>query len=64
MGHEVSDDDDDVVAIEDNYDGIDLKGGKGAGNEFAEPEPMILGDDFLADLRGADVPDSDDECYF
>jgi len=24
----------------------------------------ILGDDFMSELKLADVPDSDDECYF
>ena len=32
-------------------------------NEFAEA-PKILGDDFMNELKLADVPDSDDECYF
>ena len=41
---------------------MDVKG-KSAENEFADA-PKILGDDFLMDLKAADVPDSDDECYF
>ena len=46
--------------IEDNYEGFK--------NE--EPEPQrpsaakVLDDDFMADLKLVDVPDSDDECYF
>ena len=32
-------------------------------NEF-DDGPKILGNDFLAELAMADVPDSDDECYF
>ena len=33
--------------------------------EKKEEEKMgILDDDFLADLKMVDVPDSDDECYF
>ena len=56
--------DDDGEGIEDDYDGINLKNkGKGADNEFAEA-PKILGDDFMNELKLADVPDSDDECYF
>ena len=30
----------------------------------AESKPKILGDDFMAELKLAEVPDSDDECYF
>ena len=37
--------------------------GKAAENEFAEA-PKILGEGFLDELKLADVPDSDDECYF
>ena len=47
--------------IEDNYEGF-----KG---EEAQPKrdsmaAKILDDDFMADLKLVDVPDSDDECYF
>jgi len=55
---------DDIQGIDDDYDGLDMNvKGKSVENEFVE-QPKILGDDFLGELKMADVPDSDDECYF
>jgi hypothetical protein len=41
--------------IQDNYTDFEVK---------AAAKPKILDDDFMGELRLADVPDSDDECYF
>lgn len=44
-----------AIEIEDHYDG--------KFNDKAEPK-KILDEQFLEGLKLADVPDSDDECYF
>lgn len=47
--------DNEKSAIEDNYTDFVV-----TNNE----KPKILDDDFMGELKLADVPDSDDECYF
>jgi hypothetical protein len=41
--------------IQDNYGDLVIK---------TDSKPKILDDDFMGELKLADVPDSDDECYF
>ena len=43
-----------TAIIEDNYGDLVMK----------EEKPKILDDDFMGELKLAEVPDSDDECYF
>ena len=50
-------------AIIDDYSGIDMDlKSKPSHNELDERK--VIDDDFLADLKQVDVPDSDDEVYF
>jgi hypothetical protein len=44
-----------VSVIQDNYGDLVINANK---------KPKILDDDFMGELKLADVPDSDDECYF
>jgi hypothetical protein len=46
---------DDTSIIQDNYSDFEVK---------SNAKPKILDDDFMGELRLAEVPDSDDECYF
>jgi hypothetical protein len=56
--------DDFKSGINDDYDGVgDNKKGKLLDLEMDE-RPKILSDDFLDNLKMADILDSDDECYF
>jgi hypothetical protein len=57
--------DDFKSGINDDYDGVgDNNKGKMLDLEMDERPNKILSDDFLDNLKAADVPDSDDECYF
>jgi hypothetical protein len=61
-GGAADDDDDGGAAIEDDYEGVSMANKK---KELKlDSEPKILDDGFLGALKMADVPDSDDECYF
>jgi len=55
-------------ALKEVFDSIDADDGfdmiwQGK-SKAVDNAPMILGDDFLADLKANDVVDSDDDCYF
>ena len=52
---EEEDDDGDASVIQDNYGDLVIN---------TESKPKILDDDFMGELKLAEVPDSDDECYF
>ena len=49
---------------------MDLDGDSGIVDNYGdlvlntESKPKILDDDFMGELKLAEVPDSDDECYF
>ena len=47
--------DDNTSIIQDNYTDLVMN---------TDSKPKILDDDFMGELKLAEVPDSDDECYF
>lgn len=62
---EDQDSDQEVSVVQDDYEGtINLSNAQNQNILDLDERPKVLDDGFMGALKLAEVPDSDDECYF